>query len=338
MLTSIEICAGAGGQALGLEQAGFRHLAVVENDPAAAQTLRINRDNEFVRSHDRWPVEETDVRNYLPDIEPGRLDLLAGGVPCPPFSVAGVQKGHEDERDLFPRALELVEHAKPKAVLLENVPGLSQKRFTSYRSSIIERLYGSGYTTWWKKVTSAEFGVAQLRPRFILIALKHEYAAEFHWPTGSESYVSVGEALYSQMAARGWPGARAWAARANGVGPTLVGGSKLHGGPDLGPSRAREAWRKLGVRGSSLAEEAPAKDFPIDEMPRLTVQMAATLQGFPDDWVFHGGKTQAYRQVGNAFPPPVARAMGVSIRNALNGPATLRDPAEARGQDVIVLS
>ena len=117
------------------------------------------------------------------------------------------------------------------------------------------------------------------------------------------------------MAANGWEGADLWAKRAASIAPTLVGGSKKHGGPDLGPTRARAAWASLGVEGRTLAEEAPEPGF--EGMPRLTVEMAARIQGFPDDWKIWGRKTAAYRQVGNAFPPPVARAVGDKIREAL---------------------
>ena len=117
------------------------------------------------------------------------------------------------------------------------------------------------------------------------------------------------------MAANGWRGASAWAKRADEIAPTIVGGSKKHGGPDLGPTRARAAWATLGVNGKTVAEDAPEADFV--GMPRLTVPMVARIQGFPDDWHFTGRKTAAYRQVGNAFPPPVARAVGENVRAAL---------------------
>ena len=119
------------------------------------------------------------------------------------------------------------------------------------------------------------------------------------------------------MADDGWKGADAWARKANGVGPTLVGGSRKHGGPDLGPTRAREAWSKLGVDGRGLADAPPPGDAPVDHMPRLTRDMAAVIQGFPPDWQFYGRKTASYRQVGNAFPPPVAKAVGTRIRMAI---------------------
>lgn len=118
------------------------------------------------------------------------------------------------------------------------------------------------------------------------------------------------------MASRGWKKAKSWKEQANGIAPTLVGGSKKHGGADLGPSRARKGWKQLGVDGRSLVDEPPGPDFK--GMPRLTVRMASMVQGFPEDWEFTGRKTAAYRQVGNAFPPPVAKAVGGSIVSALN--------------------
>lgn len=118
------------------------------------------------------------------------------------------------------------------------------------------------------------------------------------------------------MGANRWQGAEAWALRANRIAPTIVGGSKKHGGPDLGPTRAKAQWRELGVDGMGIANEAPGETFGPDAIPRLTVQMVARIQGFPDSWNFTGKKTIAYRQVGNAFPPLVARAVGRSIQAA----------------------
>ena len=176
-----------------------------------------------------------------------------------------------------------------------------------------------GYRVDWQVLNACNFGVPQLRPRFILVALKPKAFRFFAWPNPVSSPPTVGSALRDLMASRGWSGAFAWAQSANGIGPTLVGGSKLHGGPDLGPTRAREAWKLLQVDGRGLANEPPDEDFPVGGMPRLTVRMAARIQGFPDKWRFEGRKTAAYRQVGNAFPPPVAAAVGAAIRDALHG-------------------
>lgn len=316
-LSSIELCAGAGGQALGLERAGFQHLAAFENDHWACETLRANRDNDLIPVNDRWNVREEDVLG-IDGTEFLGVDLVAGGVPCPPFSVAGKQLGGEDERDLFPKALEIVRDAQPKAVMLENVRGLSQPRFEVYRNEVIRQLEDElGYRVHWDLIRSSDYGVPQLRPRFILIALRPDIDEFFEWPVGQKKAPSVGETLGALMGENGWPGVANWAQQADRIAPTLVGGSKKHGGPDVGPTRARMAWKTLGVKGSSIAEEAPGPDFPIDDHPRLTVNMGSVLQGFPADWRFQGGKTAAWRQVGNAFPPPVAEAFGRAIDEAI---------------------
>lgn len=306
-LTSVEICAGAGGQALGLEQAGFAHLALVEIDAHACATLRLNRPE--------WNVIQGDVTVWNGSAYSG-VDLLAGGVPCPPFSKAGFQLGKDDERDLFPTMLRLVEEIEPRAVMVENVRGLLDPRFDEYREDINLRLRSLGYSPAWRLLHASDFGVPQLRPRVICVAMKDEYASAFHWPGASNSPApSVGEVLLNEMKRMGWEGADEWAARACQIAPTLVGGSKKHGGPDLGPTRARKAWAALGVNGKTVAASPPVPGF-VGE-PSLTVAMAALIQGFPSDWRFAGAKTAAYRQVGNAFPPPVAFAVASSIRDAL---------------------
>jgi DNA (cytosine-5)-methyltransferase 1 len=306
--TSIEICAGAGGQALGLEQAGFEHSCLVELDSHACQTLRINRRN--------WNVIEANVLAF--DASPWRgVDLFAGGVPCPPFSKAGKQLGRDDERDLFPEALRLVSECKPRAIMLENVRGLLDPVFADYREQLLAQLARLGYKGQWQLLQASQFGVSQLRPRAILVGMRAQDARHFSWPEAHPSPPKgVGSLLHGLMGANGWKGADAWSELADGIAPTLVGGSKKHGGPDLGPTRARNAWAMLGVDGKGLADAAPPEDF--EGMPRLTVKMASLIQGFPEDWQFSGKKTAAYRQVGNAFPPPVARAVGQSIRRAFD--------------------
>jgi len=307
-LTSIEICAGAGGQALGLEMAGFEHLAAVEIDTNACQTLRVNRP--------KWNVIEQDLKK-LEGFNFPNVDLFAGGVPCPPFSLAGKQLGNLDERDLFPDALRLIEQCNPKAVLLENVRGLSSPKFEDYRAWILNKLSKLGYRSDWRVVNASDFGVPQLRPRFILVALKEEYAEFFAWPKAIDKPITVGDSLHDLIASNGWKGADSWKINASKIAPTLVGGSKKHGGADLGPTRAKRQWNEIGVDGKGIVEDAPSKDMPEDYVPRLTLRMAARIQGFPDSWSFYGKKTAAYRQIGNAFPPPVAKAIGTSIANAL---------------------
>ena len=307
-LTVLEICAGAGGQSVGLEQAGFGHSLAVEIDTDAAATLRLNRPS--------WDVHHGDVREVSGKDYRG-IDLLAGGVPCPPFSIAGKQLGADDERDLFPEALRLVKEANPSAVMLENVKGLASARFSTYRQSILDALETLGYEADWQLFYSSEFGVPQLRPRFILVAVKKRFRKKFEWPSAHGTPPTVGEVLLPLMESGNWPGASAWAKKANGIAPTVVGGSKKHGGADLGPTRAKAGWLQLGVDGKGIANEVPGPWTPLDHVPRLTNEMVARIQGFPLDWQFSGKKTSVYRQIGNAFPPPVACAIGTSIATAL---------------------
>ena len=310
-LTSVELCAGAGGQALGIEQAGFSHQACVEIDAWCRQTLTLNRPKWNVVQGAQADLTQFDARPYA------GADLVAGGVPCPPFSKAGKQLGAADERDLFPDALRVVDEVRPKAVMLENVRGFLDAVFHDYRQKLKAQLKAMGYTfAEWHLYNASDFGVSQLRPRVVIVAVHNDYADKFEWPKGGNLRPpTVGERLRDLMGANGWRGTDAWADQADEIAPTIVGGSKKHGGPDLGPTRARQAWAALNVNGKSIAEDAPEPDF--EGMPRLTVRMVARLQGFPDDWQFAGRKTAAYRQVGNAFPPPVARAVAQNLRAAI---------------------
>jgi DNA (cytosine-5)-methyltransferase 1 len=313
-LEVVEICAGAGGQALGLERAGFEHALAVELDAAACATLRANRP--------AWKVAEGDAADpalWRPSDYRG-VALLAGGVPCPPFTVAGRQLGATDERDLFAWAVELCGVIQPRALLLENVRGLSTRRFSAYRQHVLDRLAELGYVPEWRLLHAADYGVPQLRPRTVLVALRPQDAPWFRWPSPwPRPSATVGQTVGDLMAARGWSGAAAWARRADRIAPTIVGGSKKHGGADLGPTRAKQAWADLGVDGLGVADQAPAASADPALRPRLTCEMVTRLQGWRDEWGwrFSGLKTARYRQIGNAFPPPVAEAVGGAIRRAL---------------------
>ena len=312
--TSVEICSGAGGQALGLEMAGFSHLALVEIEPPACATLRLNRP--------KWNVIEGDVRAFDGRKYKG-VDLIAGGVPCPPFSKAGKQLGADDERDLFPEAIRLVDECRPNAVMLENVRGLLDAVFVDYRNKVEQQLKKLGYVTSWKLLNASDYGVSQLRPRVVFVGIRKEFACNFQWPEAHlQQPPTVGELLADLMQVKGWRGAKKWGDQANAIAPTLVGGSKKHGGPDLGPTRAKKAWAALGVDGMGIWDEAPEKDYV--GIPRLTTRMAARIQGFPDSWAFAGKKTATYRQIGNAFPPPVACAVASRIRVALSSTQLLK--------------
>ncbi|MBT2899058.1 DNA cytosine methyltransferase [Streptomyces sp. McG3] len=388
-LISIEICAGAGGQAIGLHQAGFKHLALVEIDKYAVKTLEWNIGHRQNWSWEKryCDVISDDVNNFRPipseghpgsslkkpvkflgrQLQRGELDLLAGGVPCPPFSHAGKQLGKDDERDLFPRMLELVDELHPKAVMIENVRGIKDAKFVDYRTYIEARLAGGtakrpetgieedfagmGYEICeWEVLEASDFGVPQLRPRAVLVAIRADVLGDikFVWPTPTGGVYSVFDALEKSMEERYAPyismggeigeiatnSLNRWVREASkaalekkdgGIAPTLVGGSKKHGGADLGPSRAKAAWETLGVSGMGVAnsheqgvkKESQDRDLFGAGGPMLTVEQAAIIQGFPAEWEFTGGKTAQYRQIGNAFPPPVAAAVGQAIADVL---------------------
>lgn len=390
LLTSIEICAGAGGQAIGLHNAGFKHLALVEIDPHAVETLNENvkRQKGWAWESENCDVISGDVREYDPagsvkkaqryldglgmeSLEPGFLDLLAGGVPCPPFSHAGKQLGKADERDLFPEMIGLVEKLRPKAVMIENVRGIMDSKFDEYRQWIVDGISSVGETAegepgykvvHWGVLEASDFAVPQLRPRAILVAFRRDIydGPDIAIETLTEQHhFTVFDALRETMRERygAWSGGdRAWDAwtsyrqwytksrnRARlrldgsaGVAPTLVGGSKKHGGADLGPSRAKAAWKELGVSGLGVANDlrdpkvkpSENRDLFGADGPMLTVQQAAIIQGFPPEWYFSGGKTAQYRQVGNAFPPPVAAAVGRKIAEVIRA-AEVRVPEQA---------
>ncbi len=317
MLSSLELCAGAGGQALGLEQAGFDHVGLVEIDNHCCNTLRLNRPS--------WNVIEDDLKIFKEDAARYLgVDLIAGGLPCPPFSKAGKQLGENDERNLFPDAIDIIDSVRPKAVLIENVRGFLDPVFEDYRVYIKDTLKKLGYETDWKLLHASDYGVPQLRPRVVIVAIHKHYSETFDWPKPLTQVAStVGETLFDLMSSNGWAGAKNWKMSANQIAPTIVGGSKKHGGPDLGPTRAKKAWAAMQVNGMTIAEDAPEKGF--NGLPRLTVKMVARLQGFPDDWHFTGRKTPAYRQVGNAFPPPVAKAVAGEIIRSLSS----RSPSRA---------
>ena len=311
---TLELCAGAGGQALGFEQAGICHAGLVELDRHACATLRLNRPE--------WNVVEQDLHTFSGAPFKG-VDIISGGLPCPPFSIAGKQLGTKDERNLFPVMIRLVDEIRPRAIMIENVRGILDAVFEDYRHYVGTQLRKMGYEPGWKLMNASDFGVPQLRPRVVFVAVRKEYSEYFTWPCqSSKSPDTVGQVLSDLMATNGWKGVKSWSKRANEIAPTLVGGSHKHGGPDLGPTRARRAWATLGVDGLGIANEAPGPEFV--GMPRLTVRMVARLQGFPDNWQFTGGKTAAYRQIGNAFPPPFARAVAENVKACLSAPGLVR--------------
>lgn len=304
--STIELCAGGGGTALGLEKAGFHPDVLIDVDPHSCATLRANRSY--------WNVIKADIRQFDPE-HWGSPDLLSGGLPCPPFSIAGKQLGESDERDLFPSMIRIARKVKPRSILIENVRGLMSSKFKGYRDWIESKLNRLGFDVHWLMLNAEDCGVPQTRIRVFLIALRRGETKPPVVKNPEQATPTVADAISDLMGSRGWHGLAEWKERAQHVAPTIVGGSRKHGGPDLGPTRARMQWAKLGVDGMGLADAAPEREFT--GMPRLTVRMVARLQSFPDGWKFAGSKTNAYKQVGNALPVDLAATVGRVVKQCL---------------------
>ncbi|MGW3493078.1 DUF6339 family protein [Streptomyces sp. NPDC001020] len=311
--TSLEICAGAGAQALGLERAGFNPVLLIDSKADACFTIDLNRPG--------WDVVCMDIVQFRPDQRPETIgvDLLSAGLPRVKSMATVARAEDTEERKVLRAAIALARDIKPKAVLLENVPDLVESPdFDADRSWIEVELREAGFRSAWKVLNAADFGVPQNRRSGFLVALREPYFSRFSWPEPEKlPPPTVGQVLGPSMSANGWTGAEHWIKGADRIGPALVGGSDRRGGADLGPTGSKKAWAALGVNGNSLADAPPDIGFPADEQPKLTVDQAALIQAIPEDWRFFGGKTSRYRQVGHAMPPPLAAAVGRAIAAAL---------------------
>ncbi|MFI9036043.1 DNA cytosine methyltransferase [Streptomyces sp. NPDC053726] len=313
-LRFVDVCAGAGGLALGLEEAGFEPVLLLDRKPVACETLRLNRPT--------WKVLEMDLLDFVPDEHPDTydVDLLSAGLPRVKSSATAARAETEEELRLLEAAVLLTHSVQPRALLIENVPGLvDSPEFEDVREFIRKELEHLGYRFLWFVLNAADYGVPQDRKQGVLVALKEQYFDAFSPPAPTvDSHVPVGVALRRSMAARGWSGADAWAAQALSVAPTLVGGSENRGGADLGPTGTKKAWERMGVNGGALADEVPGPEGTPSGMIKLTDGQTALLQAFPSEWQFAGKKTARYRQIGHASPPPVGTALGRAIAAALN--------------------
>ncbi|MDX3694167.1 DNA cytosine methyltransferase [Streptomyces europaeiscabiei] len=323
-LTFVDVCSGAGGLALGLEQAGFESRLLLDDDEVAVKTLRTNRP--------RWNVLQADLLDFDPSEHPVSydVDLLAAGLPRVKSSATVRRTDSGMEERLLEATVYLVHAIRPRAILIENVPGLAHSdEYQQFRDFARAELAHLGYEFSWFVVNAADFGVPQNRKQGVLVAVERQQAKAFQPPAPTvQQPTTVGAALGTSMASRGWQDAARWAAQADQPAPTLVGGSKNRGGADLGPTGAKRKWATMGVNGHTVGDEIPGADFVWnpelgrDNMVKITSAQAALLQGFPETWEIAGLKTARYRQIGHATPPPVGRALGRAIAKALNG-----DPA-----------
>lgn len=313
--SSVELCAGCGAQALGLERAGFHPRMLLDTKPDPCFSIDANRPD--------WDVVCIDIDDFRIDERPDIIgvDLVSAGLPRVKSSATASRADDAEERRVLRTVVNLIGAIAPKAVLLENLPELAEgAHFATTRAWVEDELGKIGLRSTWRVLNAASFGVPQNRPSGFLVALREPYFSRFTWPepTGVAP-PTVGQVLGPSMAAGGWPGVDGWIQNANRIAPALVGGSDRRGGADLGPTGSKNAWAALGVNGSSLGNEPPPPDFPVAGQPKITVEQAAMIQAIPADWAIVGGKTSRYRQIGHAMPPPLATALGYTIAAALRG-------------------
>jgi DNA (cytosine-5)-methyltransferase 1 len=323
-LTVVELCAGAGGMSLGLEDAGYHPLALFEFDKHAAATLRLNRP--------LWNVVEGDIRQVdFTAYRSAGVDLLVGGPPCQGYSIDGKGLGKDDPRDLLLECARAVREMLPRAFVFENVVGLLNARHADHLGNFLKHLKKSGYAVQIVRMEAEDYGVAQERTRMLFVGLRQGAMSAFRAPPTFPHWRSnLGDVLGDLMAANGWTGAKDWAeARRNQV--VVRNGVELRGAlastvvGRKGGSREKEAarWARKGIDIATVADAAPtqeeAEKAGAGFLPQLTLRMRARLQGFPDYWDFVGGKDSTARQVGNAVPPVIGQAIGLAVRSALTG-------------------
>ncbi|WP_306312313.1 DNA cytosine methyltransferase [Streptomyces hydrogenans] len=323
-LRFVDVCSGAGGLASGLEAAGWAPSLLLDHGSQACETILANRPH--------WNVVCQDLVDFLPDDHPESLDvdLLSAGLPRVKASAARGRADADKELRLLEATVYLLHAVQPRALLLENLPALvDAPAYASIRSFIEAELSHLGYRSRWFVLNAADFGVPQERRLGVLVAIKEPWFSGFTPPGPTVTdHVPVGRVLLPSMKSRGWADAEEWAAQATAPAPTLVGGSENRGGADLGPSGTKRAWARMGVNAGSLADDVPGPEYAWPRstdpalMLKITVDQAALLQSFPLEWRVTGRKTSRYRQIGHSTPPPVARALGVALAEALRSPSS----------------
>lgn len=331
--TSIELFAGTGGLALGMEKAGFDHIMLNELDRNACETLRINRPN--------WNVIEQDVRHI--DFTPyrGKIDFVSGGFPCQAFSFAGKQGGFNDTRGtLFFELARAIKEIQPKIFLGENVKGLIAHEQGKTLQTIKNTIYELGYTLIEPRVLKAiKYQVPQKRERLLLIGIRNDLApkAIFHWPSPYRRVMTLEDAflkgelfdsdvplsegqkypLPKQKILELVPMGGDWRDLPLDVQKQYMGGSFALGGGKTGMARRLSLKEPSLTLTCSPAQKQTERCHPIETRP-LTVREYARIQTFPDEWIFTGSMSAKYKQIGNAVPVNLAYAVGRSIIRLLN--------------------
>ncbi len=317
-LTALSLFSGGGGLDLGVERAGFAHTASFEIMQEAGDTLRKARGDWAVFSGETdGDVRGVNFKNWRGDV-----DLLHGGPPCQPFSNAGRQKGHLDERDMWPQFVRAVKEIRPAAFIGENVPALASPKFSEYvATSIMAPLSGSYHI---QKVIlqASDFGVPQVRRRVFFVGFRTKRMAD-SWrcpePThywGDDS-ITGGSRCMGLRQALGLPDIGI-----DDLSPTIRSSltGPRHTTSILNSVAAQRKFESLQIWPNGVAaDRASARAFVAKNGHfRLSVPDVSLIQGFPEDWPFVGATYMALGQIGNAVPPPLAYAVGSSVLDVLS--------------------
>jgi len=317
-LTSLSLFSGGGGLDLGFERAGFEHSASFEILDICGETLRANRPHWDIRSG----AQAGDVRAAR--FTPFRgVDVVHGGPPCQPFSVAGKQGGADDPRNMWPDFVRCVLQTRPRAFVAENVPGILDRKFESFVNENILTPLGSQYTVFKFKLAAHDFGVPQSRRRVFFVGFRAARDSA-RWIQPALTHGDV-DTLFGPLLPRNF------ARESLGLpdtgfdqlAPTLRSGFT---GPRnttgvLNSKAALNIWNDLGIWPNGVQPtHSMAKAYPPENGHlRLSVGDCALLQGFPVDWRFSGAVYQVLGQIGNSVCPPVAYAVARQIALALGG-------------------
>lgn len=326
---SVELFAGAGGLALGLEKAGFQEQALVEIDRYAADTLRKNRPQWNVIEDDIIKVASNGIRNYIPQgIE---IDFVSGGYPCQAFSYAGRKLGLEDVRGtMFYYFAQIIGELNPKVFLAENVKGLTSHENGQTLQTMIDIYEDLGYTVTTNIIKAVDYNVAQKRERVIIVGVRNDIDIEYKLPKPydykpvlkdvlKDVPPSIGE-KYPEKKRRVLekvPPGGYWRDLPEEIAREYMGKSYYSGGGRTGMAR-RISWDEQCLTLTCSPAQKQTERCHPDETRPFTVREYARIQSFPDDWRFTGSMGQQYKQIGNAVPVELAKAVGLSIIDLLN--------------------
>ena len=325
-IRGIELFAGAGGLALGLEQSGIEHVALVEFDHAACETLRLNRPE--------WNVIEDDIHKVDFRVCSGDIDLVSGGAPCQAFSYAGKKLGFGDTRGtLFAEFARCVSEVRPRMFLFENVRGLLSHDKGRTFATIEHEFRQLGYEVQHKVLNACYFGVGQKRERIIVIGIRSDLVGKivFEYPQPDAEWTTLRDALEGVPASEGMayseskrmvmelvPPGGSWVDLPEEVAKAYMKKSYFSGGGRRGMAR-RISWDEPCLTLTTSPSQKQTERCHPDETRPFTVREYARIQAFPDSWVFAGSIGEKYRQIGNAVPVELARRIGVQLVKALRG-------------------